>query len=206
LTGEQIATQEATFAQRVAEIKAELAENADANFEDASEVANGRIGLLELKQAISNFDGTSTERIQSYSTDEGITYILDIADKKSLTEKKYAFLKIENVQKEAFEDALKSKTTYTIEEVFVQDQLSWITAQTPEGKILNGANFKYASVSNSQIGQPVVVLNFDEVGKEIFCRITENNIGKQMAIFIGGSIITAPTIQAKICDGSAQID
>jgi len=27
-----------------------------------------------------------------------------------------------------------------------------------------------------------------------------------MAIFIGGNIITAPTIQSKICDGSAQID
>jgi preprotein translocase subunit SecD len=27
-----------------------------------------------------------------------------------------------------------------------------------------------------------------------------------MAIFIGGEIITAPVIQAKICDGSAQID
>ena len=97
-------------------------------------------------------------------------------------------------------------TLYTIEEIFVQDQLSRITAQSSDGKILNGANFKYASVSNSQMGQPVVVLNFDDTGKEIFCNITENNIGKQMAIFIGGQIITAPVIQSKICDGSAQID
>ncbi|MDR2540941.1 MAG: SecD/SecF family protein translocase subunit [Candidatus Peribacteria bacterium] len=52
----------------------------------------------------------------------------------------------------------------------------------------------------------MVVLHFDEAGKEIFCNITEHNIGKQMAIFIGGKIITAPTIQSKICDGSAQID
>jgi preprotein translocase subunit SecD len=79
---------------------------------------------------------------------------------------------------------LKSKTTYTIEEIFVQDRLTWITAQAGDGKILNGANFKYASVSTSQMGQPVVVLNFDETGKEIFCDITTNHIGKQMAIFI----------------------
>jgi protein-export membrane protein SecD len=52
----------------------------------------------------------------------------------------------------------------------------------------------------------VVVLHFDEVGKEIFCDITSRSIGKQMAIFIGGQMITAPTIQSKICDGSAQID
>ena len=106
----------------------------------------------------------------------------------------------------AFSSALKTQTLYTIEDLFVQDRLTWVTAQTPDGKILNGANFKYAGVSNSQLGQPVVVLNFDDQGKEIFCHITESNIGKQMAIFIGGQPITAPVIQSKICDGSAQID
>ena len=42
--------------------------------------------------------------------------------------------------------------------------------------------------------------------KEVFCDVTTNNIGQQMAIFIWGQMITSPVIQAKICDGSAQID
>ena len=71
---------------------------------------------------------------------------------------------------------------------------------------MNGANFKYASVSTSQLGQPVVVINFDDAGKAIFCDITSNNIWKEMAIFIGWEMITSPVIQSKICDGSAQID
>lgn len=50
------------------------------------------------------------------------------------------------------------------------------------------------------------MLNFDEQGKEIFCSITEKNLNKQMAIFIGGNLITSPVIQTKICDGAAQID
>jgi hypothetical protein len=38
-----------------------------------------------------------------------------------------------------------------MEEVFVQDRLTWKNAQSDDGKILNGANFKYASVSTSQL-------------------------------------------------------
>jgi preprotein translocase subunit SecD len=60
--------------------------------------------------------------------------------------------------------------------VFVQDRLTWRNAQSADGKILNCANFKYAAVGNSQLGQPVVLINFDEEGKKIFCSITENNI------------------------------
>jgi protein-export membrane protein SecD len=163
------------------------------------------IGLLEIKQAIPNFSSQATGNVQIHEV-EGITYIIDILDKKTPNEKRFGFLTVHDVDEAAFEKALQSKTYYTIEEVFIQDQLSWMSAQTTDGKILNGTNFKYASVSNSQMGQPVVVLNFDETGKTSFCNITENNIGKQMAIFIGGTIITAPTIQSKICDGSAQID
>jgi hypothetical protein len=60
LTGDQITQQEATFAQRVEEIKTTLLQTPDATFEDASEVANGRIGLTEIKQAIPAFNGANT--------------------------------------------------------------------------------------------------------------------------------------------------
>ncbi|MDR3168511.1 MAG: hypothetical protein LBU27_01800 [Candidatus Peribacteria bacterium] len=206
LTSGQIAEQDATFNQRVAEIKADLAKNPSAQYDDATEIANGMVGLLELKQAIPNFDATLTDAIQSYTTEGGFTYLLHITDRKAPTDKRFALFTINNVNEDSFVQALKSMTVYTVQEVFVQDHLSWVTAQSSDSKILNGANFKYASPDKSQIGQTVVVLHFDEVGKEIFCDITSHYIGKQMAIFIGGQIITAPTIQSKICDGSAQID
>lgn len=205
LTGDALADVENATNKRKENIKAELENDPYAQFEDAAEVSKGMIGLLEIKQAIPNFSSQATGNVQIHEV-EGITYIIDILDKKTPNEKRFGFLTVHDVDEAAFEKALQSKTYYTIEEVFIQDQLSWMSAQTTDGKILNGANFKYASVSNSQMGQPVVVLNFDETGKTSFCNITENNIGKQMAIFIGGTIITAPTIQSKICDGSAQID
>jgi len=82
---------------------------------------------------------------------DDVSYVLQISERKAAHQQRFAFLKVENVNQASFEEALTSKTTYTIEEVFIQDQLSWMTAQTNDGRILNGANFKYASVSNSQI-------------------------------------------------------
>jgi hypothetical protein len=38
-----------------------------------------------------------------------------------------------------------------MEEVFIQDKLSWVRAKSDNDKILNGANFKYAAVSTSQL-------------------------------------------------------
>ena len=150
LTGEEISQQEADFAQRIEEIKAELAINPEANFDDAGEVHNAWIGVSEVQQAIPSFTSTNVENIQSHSTDD-FAYVMVIRERKAANQQKFTFLEIENVNSASFEEALQSKTTYTIEEVFVQDRLSWTTAQTSDGKILNGANFKYASVSSSQI-------------------------------------------------------
>ena len=51
-----------------------------------------------------------------------------------------------------------------------------------------------------------MIINFDDKGKEIFCNITEVIVGKQLAIFVGWQLVTAPVIREKICGGSAQID
>ena len=100
----------------------------------------------------------------------------------------------------------KVEKTYTIADIFVQDREARIQAVDSEGNALNGAYFKFSNTSTSQVGEPVVAINFDDKGKEIFCRLSEANIGKPMAIFIGGQLLTSPTIQSKICGGSAQID
>ncbi len=58
---------------------------------------------------------------------------------------------------------------------------------------------------NPTTNQPVVSMNFNEQGKEIFAQITRENTGKILAIFLDGSIISAPVIQEEIRDGRAQI-
>jgi preprotein translocase subunit SecD len=91
------------------------------------------------------------------------------------------------------------ETVYDLEDVFVQDRESWVPATDSQNNLLNGAYFKYAGTSASEVGEPVVTINLDDKGKDIFCNITQANVGKPMAIFVGGNLLTAPNIQTKIC-------
>ena len=193
------------FEDKVTLVKNNLLADNDADITDASPVYDGVLSASMLKGSIPAFDASNTDEVQSYEI-EWITYIIVVKDKKSASDHWYNIATINGVNEENFNKALESQVFYTIEEVFVQDRLTWINAQSSDGKILNGGNFERAEVGTSQLGEPVVVIKFDDTGKEIFCNITSNYIWKEMAIFIGWKMITSPVIQAKICDGSAQID
>ena len=181
-----------------------LADN-QAEIPESSPVYDGVISASSLKEAIPSFDVNNTDTVQVYEA-EWFTYLVVLRDKKTANDHWYNIAKVNWVNKENFDKALESQTFYTMEEVFVQDKLTRKNAQSEKWEILNGANFKYASVSTSQLGEPVVLISFDTKWSDIFCNITSNNIGKEMAIFIWWEMITSPVIQARICDGSAQID
>ncbi|OIO19406.1 MAG: protein translocase subunit SecD [Candidatus Magasanikbacteria bacterium CG_4_9_14_0_2_um_filter_41_10] len=71
---------------------------------------------------------------------------------------------------------------------------------------LSGKNLDRAEVvTDSQTGQIQVSLLFDSEGTALFRDITERNINKQVAIFLDGSIISAPVVQTIITDGRAVI-
>lgn len=98
-----------------------------------------------------------------------------------------------------------SQILYTIDEIFVQDRLSWKIAQGKDGSPLNGAYFTLARPETTQFGQPSVGIEFNHKWGELFCEITSNNVGKSMGIFIWGKPATIANINEKICDGKAQI-
>ena len=71
---------------------------------------------------------------------------------------------------------------------------------------LTGRNIKKAQLQfdpNTQ--EPLVLLDFDDKGKEIFADMTSANVGKPIAIFLDGSLRSSPVVQEAITDGSAQI-
>jgi len=71
---------------------------------------------------------------------------------------------------------------------------------------LTGKNLKRADVQfMSQSGKPEVGIEFDGEGAKTFAQLTKENIGKQIAIFLDGRVISAPTVQAEITDGKAVI-
>ena len=100
-----------------------------------------------------------------------------------------------------------TNTQYSLEDLVVDFRPARVPAIDPKTwDLLNGAFFKFAGVGSSQTGQPVATINFDEKGKQVFCNITEVIVGKQLAIFIWGELVTSPVIREKICGGGAQID
>ena len=71
---------------------------------------------------------------------------------------------------------------------------------------LTGGQLEKASVVfGQQIGSAQISLKFNNEAAELLGEITRNNLGKEMAIFLDGNLISAPTIQSEILSGEAQI-
>lgn len=58
---------------------------------------------------------------------------------------------------------------------------------------------------SSTTGEPEVVLQFNDEGKNLFAEITERNVGKTVAIYLDGVPISTPVVQQAIPSGQAII-
>lgn len=71
---------------------------------------------------------------------------------------------------------------------------------------LSGKQLQRASVTfNQTSGEPEVNLEFNSDGAKLFGEITKRNIGKTIAIFLDGQIISNPTVNQEITGGTAVI-
>ncbi len=72
---------------------------------------------------------------------------------------------------------------------------------------LSGKNLKdvFVDYQSQGVGSPQIALRFDEEGTKLFADITSRNVGKPVAIFIDGEVVSQPTVQAEIRDGQAVI-
>lgn len=92
-------------------------------------------------------------------------------------------------------DELKTKKP---EEIFMATGLN--------GQYLNRAELQFTNSGNGQLaGQPIVGLTFNAEGRDLFAKITRENKGKVLAIFLDGAVISSPVIREEIRDGKAVI-
>lgn len=73
------------------------------------------------------------------------------------------------------------------------------------GGLLKKATLEFTSQSQGLSGQPIVGLTFNDEGKDLFAKITKENVKQILAIFLDGTIISAPVINDAITDGKAVI-
>ena len=72
--------------------------------------------------------------------------------------------------------------------------------------MLDQTDLKSATVStNAQMGTRQIDISFTDKGTKRFAEVTRQNIGKRLAIIIGGQIYSAPVIQSEIASGNGQI-
>lgn len=102
------------------------------------------------------------------------------------------------VAQKAYNQAVASGTTPVITADLLQDP--YFISIGLDGKYLKKSKLEF-----DQIGTPVVSLEWDETGKEIFASTTAANIGKRIGIYLDGQLISAPVVQSAITDGRAQI-
>jgi len=74
------------------------------------------------------------------------------------------------------------------------------------GRYLESAALEFTGGQSGQLaGEPIVSIKFNQEGGELFAKITRENTGKQLAIFLDGEIVSAPNINEAIVGGTAVI-
>ncbi|MBI4366883.1 MAG: protein translocase subunit SecD [Deltaproteobacteria bacterium] len=69
---------------------------------------------------------------------------------------------------------------------------------------VTGDLLEHAAV-DSQNNEPIVLFTFDKTGAKLFGDLTKANVGKQLAILLDGTLMSAPVIKEPILNGSGQI-
>ena len=74
------------------------------------------------------------------------------------------------------------------------------------GRYLKSAALEFAGQNSGGLSnEPIVSIQFDETGAELFEEITRENVGEALAIFLDGELLSAPRINEAIVGGTAII-
>lgn len=97
-------------------------------------------------------------------------------------------------------DAVSANTKLTDEEKNIEIQKLFKSTGIT-GSMLERAVLEF----NQTTGEPTVSLNFNSEGKALFAKVTKENIGNIVGIFLDGDAKSLPTVREEIKDGKAVI-
>lgn len=74
------------------------------------------------------------------------------------------------------------------------------------GRYLQSASMEFAGGNGGQLSnEPLVRVNFNDEGSQLFAQITRDHVGEQLGIFLDGELLSAPVINEAIVGGTAII-
>ncbi|KND48446.1 MAG: preprotein translocase subunit SecD [Parcubacteria bacterium C7867-005] len=90
-------------------------------------------------------------------------------------------------------DIIKTNPTASVDDLFIPTELT--------GRFLSKASVEF----NPNTRAPIVGLEFNKEGAELFAKITKENKDQVLAIILDGGVLSAPVINDEITSGKAQI-
>jgi len=122
---------------------------------------------------------------------------------KTLIKSQFGFHIIKKIEERTNETG---ETEVHAAHILIKDPNADLAASTWDLTALGGKNLKKAALDfDPNTNQPLVALEFDDTGKDLFGQITQANVGKPVAIFLDGAVISAPTVQEAITDGLVKL-
>jgi len=73
------------------------------------------------------------------------------------------------------------------------------------GQYLTSAQLQFSNGGTGYSNEPLVMVDFNEEGKDLFAKITKEHVNEQLAIFLDGVSISQPYIREEIRGGTATI-
>lgn len=181
---------------------AHLVYKADVSSIDESEIKNAMSGLRDVVERRINLFGISEPIVQIEERGGEHRIIVELAGVtdinqaiKMIGETPYLEFKTERSSKEteSILEAQKNNQMLNEDPYFISSELT--------GRYLDKSSLDFDPTT----GEAVILLQFSKQGEEIFARLTRENIGKRIAIYLDGAPISAPNVREEIKNGKAQI-
>ncbi len=156
---------------------------------DPAEHADAVAGLKEVIEKRINFYGVAEPKVALIKKGDGYQLLVELAG----VDAEGAVRQIGETPVLDFREVTLSDTTGTTTAAYIPTELT-------------GGNLKRVSIGFDNLtNTPIVLLEFDEEGAQMFADITARNIGKPLAVFLDGASMTEPIVQQEITGGTAQI-
>lgn len=184
-----------------------LVYRADMENVDSAKVDEAMDSLRDVIERRINIFGVSEPVVQVQKagfTNQGEERL--IVDLPGVTDTKEAIAMIGQTPSLDFRTESQGKMTINASDLDENGALSVDLSDRYEITELTGQYLDRAILEfDPTTGEPVVSLQFDDEGSDLFEKLTQENIGKTLAIFLDGQPISVPVVREKITGGRAQI-
>ncbi len=175
----------------------------------SSEISEAMVGLRDVIERRVNFFGVTESLIQVEQTGSALNPlnreqrliielpgVVDVEEAiKMIGATPYLEFKTERPEAErsAILEAQKNSQRMNEDPYFISTSLT--------GRYLNKATLDFDKTTYA----PSILLEFNKEGEELFAKITKENVGKRVAIYLDGVPISVPVVKEEITSGRAQI-